>query len=101
MTAPPPSPATLRVLLPLPLAEGYDYLPPNDVKGLQPGTIVEVPLAKKQVMGVVWSKGDGKVAVEKLKAVTSLYDLPPLPDATRQFVDWGRAIYREPYRRRS
>jgi primosomal protein N' (replication factor Y) len=79
------NPATLRVLLPLPLADAYDYLP---LAGVKPGTVVEVPLGRRQMTGVVWGPGSGGVPEGKLKAIIGEASLPPLPDVTRAFVDW-------------
>ena len=87
MSNPAATPSTLRVLLPLPLGDGYDYLP-IDGTDTPAGAIVDVPLSKKQVFGVVWDAGNGKVPVNKLKPIIAPYNLPPLPIATRQFVDW-------------
>lgn len=84
MTKPP---ATLSVLLPLPLAEAYDYLPLEDASRAA-GTIVDVPLGKKQMKGVIWGKGMGGVPESKLKPILRLLDLPALPDVSRRFVDW-------------
>ncbi|MGE3623995.1 MAG: primosomal protein N' [Bdellovibrionales bacterium] len=79
-------PATLAILLPLPFAEAYDYLPRN---GTPPkGTIVEVSIGKKQSAGVVWGPGKGGVPESKLKPVLRELDLPSLPDVSRAFVDW-------------
>ena len=80
-------PATLQVLLPLPLSEAYDYLPLAG-KSLKPGTVVEVPFGKKQGIGVVWGSGPSNLPPAKLKAVMGTVDLPPLPEASRKFVDW-------------
>src|ERR1700722_6461036 len=82
-----PSPATLRVLLPLPLANAYDYLPLAGPK-TPPGTVVEVPLASKKMIGVVWGPGGGQVPANKLKPMLGLANLPPLPEVSRAFVDW-------------
>ena len=81
------SPATLRVLLPLPLADAYDYLP---LEGLEtpPGTVVDVPFGKHTMEGVVWGPGSGNVPLVKLKPIINIANLPPLPDTTRRFVDW-------------
>lgn len=84
---PAPSPKTVRVLLPLPLAEAYDYLPFGP-ETQEPGTVVYVPFGPKQLIGVVWGEGSGHVAASKLKTITSPADLPPLPDVSRAFVDW-------------
>ena len=79
--------ATLRVLLPLPLAEAYDYLP-LEGKALKPGTIVEVPFGQKQMVGVVWGKSESTLPLQKLKAITKEVGLPLLPESSRDFVDW-------------
>ena len=83
----PLKPTTMRVLLPLPLGDGYDYLPINGEK-TPVGTIIDVPLGKKHVFGVVWGDGDGTVPLNKLKSMIAPYELPLLPSETRQFVDW-------------
>jgi primosomal protein N' (replication factor Y) len=74
-------------MLPLPFAEGYDYLAP-DAPSLPIGTLVEVPLGKKLVAGVVWGAGSSDIPVNKLKGIGRALDLPLLPDVTRRFVDW-------------
>ena len=73
-------------MLPLPVAEGYDYLSPAPPPCV--GSFVEVPLGKRQALGVVWGPGSGAVDTKKLKAIERVLDLPPLPEALRRFVDW-------------
>ena len=80
-------PATLAVLLPLPLAETYDYLPLEGAD-LPPGTVVEVPFGSRTVTGVVWGVGSGNVPAGKLKPIAGLSVLPPLSGVIRTFVDW-------------
>ncbi len=53
---------TVRVLLPLPLGSGYDYLVPPDF-AIKIGQFVTVPLGKKESTGVVWANGTGEVSV--------------------------------------
>ncbi|MDE2029645.1 MAG: primosomal protein N' [Alphaproteobacteria bacterium] len=81
------TPQTLRVLLPAPLSEAYDYLPPDGLMP-PPGAYVEVPFGGRKMIGVVWGKGKGGVAPEKLKHIVRMLDLPPVPEASRAFVDW-------------
>ncbi|WP_225769322.1 primosomal protein N' [Inquilinus sp. Marseille-Q2685] len=78
--------ATVRVLLPLPLAEAYDYAVPEGMD-LAPGSYVEVPLGRLRRIGVVWGPGTGQVARSRLKPVLHRFDLPPLPEVARSFVD--------------
>jgi len=80
-------PVTLAILLPLPLTEVYDYLPENN--SAPKGAIVEVPIGKKVSVGVVWGPGKGGVAETKLKPILRVLDLPPLPKASRAFIDWA------------
>lgn len=87
MTAPSATPPlTIRVLLPAPLAEAYDYLPGDDMPAA--GSYVEVPFGGRQMIGIVWGPGGGHVPREKLKSVIRTLDLPPLPDVARHFIDW-------------
>ena len=82
-------PATVRVLLPLPLGSGYDYQVPEGLD-LAPGDFVTVPLSRRRVNGVVWDDdgGDCQVAPERLKPVVARLDVPPLTAVHRRFIDW-------------
>ena len=80
--------STLAVLLPLPLADAYDYLPGAESFSQQAGSIVEAPIGKKQSIGVIWGPGSGGVAESKLKSILYNLELPPLPEASRAFIDW-------------
>jgi primosomal protein N' (replication factor Y) len=76
-----------KVLLPLPLAGAYDY---RVDQALAPGTLVEVPLGGRKIIGVVWDDAGEGVAVDdsRLKPVERVLPVPGLPDATRRFIDW-------------
>jgi primosomal protein N' (replication factor Y) (superfamily II helicase) len=80
-------PKTLRVLVPAPLGNAYDYLPPE---GEMPeiGAFVEVPFGGRTMIGVVWGEGNGDVPEAKLKAILRALPLPLVPDVSRSFVDW-------------
>ncbi|MDR3424923.1 MAG: primosomal protein N' [Alphaproteobacteria bacterium] len=86
----PSSPKTLRVLLPVPLAEAYDYLP-SEKEMPQKGAFVEVPFGGRKMIGVVWGEGAGDVPDAKLKAIIRALDLPLTPKVSRDFVDWVAA----------
>ena len=79
--------ARVGVLLPLPLAGVYDYLVPEELE-LAPGDIVEAPLGKRVLAGVIWSAGEGGVDAGKLKCLHGRFDVPPLPEEERKFIDW-------------
>ncbi|MBT5309133.1 MAG: primosomal protein N', partial [Rhodospirillaceae bacterium] len=88
----------VAVLLPLPLGgplgagqgAAYDYRVPDGMT-LNPGDFVRVPLGRRTSLGVVWGKGDGDVAPEKIKDVFERLDAPSMPDVQRQFIDWVAA----------
>ncbi len=77
----------VRVLLPLPLAEAYDYRLPDGMEAA-PGDCVLVPLGSREVIGVVWGAGSGDVDESRLKAVIRRFDVAPLSGVAREFIDW-------------
>lgn len=78
---------TYKVLVPLPVGDGYDYLAPKGIN-LVPGTFVRVPLGSKESIGIVKSAGSGDVPVNKLKEITEVLNLPPLTPEMIQFINW-------------
>src|SRR5262245_42846630 len=81
---------TVRVLLPLPLADAYDYSVPDGLE-VADGHFVVVPLGKRETIGVVWGKGSGEVAPAKLRDIVAVLPALPMADALRRFVDWVTA----------
>lgn len=80
---------TKTVLVPYPVDRAYDYAVPDGM-AVEDGDYVIVPLGPRNVAGVVWGAGGGeKVDAKKLKAIHSVYDLPPLDPAHRRFLDWA------------
>ncbi|MEE2996569.1 MAG: primosomal protein N' [Pseudomonadota bacterium] len=80
----------VSVLLPLPLIAPYDYLVPEDMD-VEIGSYVEVPLGARRAKGVVWGPARGDVDPQKLREISMLIDLPPMPENLRLFVDWVAA----------
>ncbi|PKQ03827.1 MAG: primosomal protein N', partial [Alphaproteobacteria bacterium HGW-Alphaproteobacteria-10] len=78
---------TVSVLLPLALPRPYDYKVPAGVQ-VRPGSYVIVPLGPQEVIGVVWGEGTGEVGHNRLRPVTEVLDVPPMPEVLRRFVDW-------------
>jgi primosomal protein N' (replication factor Y) len=73
--------------LPRPL----DYLSDHP---LAPGTLVRVPLARREVPGIVWTPEPGEIADAALRPVAAVLGaLPPLSDRWRQLVDFAAAYY--------
>ncbi len=81
------APTRLRVLLPLPLAEAYEYRVPSDLS-LSAGDFVEVPLGRRQLAGVVWGAAGGLIEEARLRPIARRLALPPMPELSRRFVDW-------------
>lgn len=86
---------TVRVLLPLPLADAYDYSVPDDMP-VAPGHFVVVPLGKRETVGVVWGDGSGEVAPEKLRDILEVLPALPMAEPLRRFVDWVSAYTLSP-----
>ena len=86
----PPKPR-VKVLLPLPLGDAYDYAAPEGLP-LEPGDFVKVPLGPRQAIGVVWDnplqETESGVSDEKLKAVLHRLPAPPMPPENRRLVEW-------------
>jgi len=80
-------PKTVRIQLPVPLGEAYDYRPFDDEMPIT-GSFVEVPFGSRTMIGVVWGEGTGLVPENKLKSILRVLPIPPLPDENRSFVDW-------------
>jgi len=78
------------VLLPLPLADAYDYSVPDGLD-VAVGQFVIVPLGKRETLGVVWGEGTGEVAVAKLRDVIEVLPALPMADPLRRFIDWVAA----------
>ncbi len=77
------------VLVPYPVDRAYDYDVPDGLD-VGDGDYVIAPLGGRNVPGVVWGGGGKeKVAANKLKPLFSRYDMPPMPEAQRKFLDWA------------
>ena len=87
LSTPADSLRTVSVLLPQALDRSYDYRVPSGMD-VVPGSFVEVPLRGQRRVGVVWGPGEGLIETEKLREIKRLLDLPVLPAASREFVDW-------------
>ena len=80
---------TVSVLVPTPSPVPYTYAL-NEGDFAVPGSIVQVPLGPRQVSGVVVPDLlDAKpVDPKKLRAVTKVFDCPPLTEDMLKFIDW-------------
>lgn len=79
---------TVPVLVPMPAPKPYSYAVPEGM-AVEPGSVVQVPLGPRQVIGVVWDRGeDNGVDPKKLRPITKVFDCPPLAREMRDFIDW-------------
>ncbi|MEM9838243.1 MAG: primosomal protein N' [Pseudomonadota bacterium] len=94
--SPPSRPRRVKVLLPMPAGNGYDYAVPEHLS-VDAGDFVKVPLGPRQMTGVVWPVApDPDVPDAKLKAVADRYDVPALARPMMRFVDWVASYYMVP-----
>jgi primosomal protein N' (replication factor Y) len=76
------------VLLPYPFAGPFDYRVPRDLDP-RPGDIVMVPLNRREEVGVVWDgEPDNSVGDNRLRAMISVLDIPPMRADIRRLVDF-------------
>jgi len=76
------------VLIPLPVDEPFDYVVPDDV-ALARGDLVTVPLGPRQMTGVVSEVREVPATNRRLKTIVARLDLPALPPATLDFLEWA------------
>jgi len=69
-----------------------DYIGPRE---LPPGTLLRVPLGRREVPGIVWHRvADSAVEASQLRPVAEVLDaLPPLAPAWLQLVDFAAGYY--------
>jgi len=89
--------ARLRVLLPLPLAGAYDYRVPAEMPVPPVGSFVAVPLGNRGSIGVVWDgEADPALPEKKLRDIEGVFDVPPMTESLRRFVEWVAAYTLSP-----
>ena len=92
-------PRVVPVLTPVALDTAYSYRVAHG-QAVEPGSIVEVPLGPRKVLGVVWDEEPGgrslKVGDNRLREIERVFDVPPLTASTRRFVDWVGRYYLMP-----
>ncbi len=81
--------ARIGVLFPLPLPKPYDYLCAAPAPPV--GAFVAAPFGPREVTGVVWPSGGDDLPPEKMKAISAVYEAPPLSRELVDFVDWTAA----------
>jgi primosomal protein N' (replication factor Y) (superfamily II helicase) len=84
-----------EVLLPLALDTAYTYAVPEGMV-LQQGSYVEVPLGPRSYIGVVWELRPARPTNMKLRDVAQVFDMVPMPETHRNFIEWLSQYYLEP-----
>lgn len=79
---------TKSVLTPYPIDKAYDYALPADMQEIAEGTYVTAPLGNRQVPAVVWGAGAGDIKPNKIKSLVNYYNVPPMPEVHRKFINW-------------
>lgn len=90
-------PKTVRVLLPVPALGPLDYAMGDHA--MQPGSLVEVPLGPRRLVGVVWEAADAAakpVPLAKLKPIAAVLDVPPMGKPLRELIGWVSSYYLSP-----
>ena len=75
------------MLLPLPLADAYDYRAEGEAP--PPGSFVAVPLGGRQVIGVVWDDAaDSTLTEHRLRPIAAVLAPPPIAGKLPPLADW-------------
>lgn len=84
----PPLVKVVPVLVPLPVPGAYSYAVPEGL-AVEPGSVVQVPVGPRKLIGVVWDgENDDRLDPKKLRPITLAFDCPPLSKEMRDFIDW-------------
>ena len=87
----PTVPHSVPVLVPMPAPKAYSYAVPPGMH-VEPGSIVQVPLGPRKVIGIVWDgANDEKIDSKKLRPIELVFDCPPISKDMRAFLDWVAA----------
>jgi primosomal protein N' (replication factor Y) len=77
------------VLMPVAVDTAYSYRSPSGL-AVRPGDIVVAPLGPRQTIGVVWATREERSSeLPNLKSLIGKADMPALPKALVDFVDWA------------
>ncbi|MEY1662965.1 primosomal protein N' [Isoalcanivorax beigongshangi] len=71
----------IRVAVPVPLRQLFDYLPLAGSPLPRPGTRCEVDFGRRRLIGIVWEVGEAEPGAHKLRPLRQLLDTDPVLDA--------------------
>jgi primosomal protein N' (replication factor Y) (superfamily II helicase) len=85
-----------RVLLLTAALGPLDYRVPHGMV-VEPGSVVQVPLGPRQMIGVVWEEegmpSAGEVGDNRLRNIIHAYDVPPIGAPLRRLIEWTANYY--------
>ncbi|MBZ2189291.1 primosomal protein N' [Alcanivorax sp. JB21] len=86
----------IRVAVPVPLRQLFDYLPPPGPMP-EPGSRCEVDFGNRRLIGIVWETGDAVHEGGRIRAARRLLDPAPLLDADlRKLCQRAATYYQHP-----
>ena len=86
----------IRVALPVPLYQHFDYLLPEGLQ-VQVGVRVLVPFGKRELIGIVWQLEPENAHPDKLKALLEVLDQTPLfGNEIKQLLSFAADYYHHP-----
>ena len=93
-----PKPARVRVAVPVPVTEGFDYRWDRAVPLPEPGTRVRVPFGRGERIGIVIEPGNSSAIGESgLKTISEVIDSEPLINGElMDSLRWAAAYYHHP-----
>ncbi len=94
----PASETVLRVAVPSPLYQLFDYLPPAGELAPAPGTRVRVPFGRRELVGLVLAHADtSEVSADKLRRVREILDpTAAIAPAELALARWAADYYHQP-----
>jgi primosomal protein N' (replication factor Y) len=77
----------VKVLLPIAVGDGYDYIVPLSINKVHIGNIVRIPLRNKEEIGLIIGIGTSNLAKEKIRPISSVIEnIPPIAENLLQFM---------------
>ena len=82
------APRVVPVLVPMPAERPYSYMVPEGMN-VQPGSIVRVPLGRREVAGIVCEGETDAIDARKLREISEVFDCPPVGGDMLRFMRWA------------
>ena len=90
----------LRVAVPCPLYQSFDYLPPADAElnSIEPGSRIAVPFGRGNAIGIVLARAtQSEIPAERLKRALRVLDTTPVVSSTLlRLALWAAEYYHHP-----